>query len=652
MKSKVIKLISILALSLSLYSCQAKYNGKIVFDLNGGSWTDPNFSSSYLEGVAGTRVSVNIPDVSKEGYYFVGWREMNPVTKAYRNITIRYDDKNEPFYIYPYGTDTFYAYFEPLSTMTFHLTTAESRNGAFVAPKDETSDFNTENGVMSGYVSKSLSSTSILPTATGDNLEFQYWYTKYPLVKQNIQKESDDGVVTHYVYDTTKEEGVYQFDAQFGTDLMEFPEAPNNNLDLYAYWKEDPKVTIHYNLDGIEDSSIQFKSDMVSKLKQKIKDVLSIDFDVTASHYFYPSKTKDYRFAGFFLNSNLVDSPFYLESPDPIKDVDVYLKWEKKVKLNFDPNGGTLSNQDVGDYYVGDTLASDFISNHTPTKEHATFLHYSVNGKKFDPSKPITSDMLDADGNLNLVAVYQDDHVLTVHFDLPTGYAGTIDDSIGYFKREEDIDAFLTAAKNKVTDDRLVIDSLYQIVNSKEVSFLDKTMPDASLTVYVKVDYKAMVEIHTLSNVSGSYVEDDSLVPVTDHYFGAASMELADLTGVTNAITLSSETYLFDGLYGDDAFGEPINFPLYLEPSHDSVPVTHLYRKMTKAAVLSFYDLSTASMISGVTLKILPGSKVSLYQNELTSLLGTYTHLYADAAKTEEISSLLPASDAILYVER
>ena len=99
--------------SLSLISC-GKAKGRINFVLNGGSFVSPAFSTEYLEGTAGERIEVEIPDCKKEGYFFVGWMEKDKNGK-YRAIDKRIsDDGKDSYYFYPYGSTTLYAYFEPL----------------------------------------------------------------------------------------------------------------------------------------------------------------------------------------------------------------------------------------------------------------------------------------------------------------------------------------------------------------------------------------------------------------------------------------------------------------------------------------------------------------------------------------------------------
>ena len=102
--------LGLLFLSTLLPACRAGVTGRIYFDLDGGVFTDESFSTEMLVGDAGTPVEIKIPDPVKEGYYFVGWREKNS-DGSYRQISKKLTSDGTLSYFYPYGNDTFYAYF-------------------------------------------------------------------------------------------------------------------------------------------------------------------------------------------------------------------------------------------------------------------------------------------------------------------------------------------------------------------------------------------------------------------------------------------------------------------------------------------------------------------------------------------------------------
>lgn len=649
MKSKALTSLSLLSFSFFLFSCQEKNTGKIIFDLGGGTWTDPTFSSEYLEGIAGTRVQVRIPDVQKPGYFFVGWREMNPKTKKYSDVATWQDETGAKFFKYSYGTIVYHAYFEPLTTLKFHLTRAEERKGALVAPLLGSENFDLDQGVLNGYVSKKIASTSYLPSATGENLHFQYWYTKYPLIKKERPSSEDaslgEAYDTHYVLDTSKEEGVYRFDEQFhDIDKMEFPEAETNSIDLYAFWKDDPKMTIHFNLPGIDDQTYYYPDKASDKLIEAVKDALNISFDTQS---YYPTETKKYRLEGFFLDSGF-ESPFYLESKDQREDLNIYLKWNRKVSIVIDPDGGVLSEETVsGDWYVSDTLPSDFLVTHTPHRDNASFLRYEVKGKAFDPEAPIQEEMLDENDRLVLNACYDEYPLLTISFDYPTGYSSEKkDDVTKQIRPGEDISAFLEATKAEITDPELSV-GFYVCASSS----LPHVMPKTSLSLSLQLDYRAKIKTISLYNPSGTYVQDESLLPEQSVLMKDTPMNLADFPGVNEEVMIADQKYLFHGYFQDPDLTKEAEFPLYCHPSHTDQEVLTYYRKMTKAVCLSFFDLSTGHEIEG-TISVLPSGVLADYKSQLQALVGSYSHLYADAAKTIEILTLLPDSDCTLYVER
>lgn len=656
MKQRIIRLSLPCLLLLSLASCQNTNSGRINFDLNGGSFPNNTFDASYLEGPANTKVAVDIPDPVKDGYYFVGWREKTKENN-YRTINLHYDDKGNAYYVYPYGSDTFYAYFEPLETIAFDLTTAKDRNGKLIAPEKEAENFS--NDILKGYATKTISSLSSLPTATGDHLTFDYWYSEYPLIK--VSENNDDSkTLSHYVLDTSKEKGEYVFERQFGTDRMQFPHMDEGSLTLYAHWTEDPTATVHFNLNGVEDASFQFKDDIVDQLSTLVKGKLNIDFTATADHYYYPQDTKDKRFAGFFLNSNLEDTPFYLSSPSPVENVDIYLKWEDKIKVSLDLNGGTIPNisdtSAIDGYYLGDILGDSFRSKYTPSKEHSSFQYYECQGKEFDFSREITSDLL-VDGVLNLKAIYQEDYTLNVSFDMPGGYdsAKVPSSNVFYHKKGDAIQEELNNLTNQITDSSLLFMGVYQTSGDTSSAFTSAYMPKGNLTLTLRFDYKSEAVLKTLMNTDGmNYEESTSLAQSVlcgkDAQGNPEYVTIDSFSGVQDKIQNDQGTFLFDGIYSDAEFTNQARFPYYLAPSHEEKKTMVFYRKMTKAITLTFIDADDNTKTYG-TLEILPGKGVSDYETEIKTLLGENYTLYADAACTQRIKELLPKDNATIYVK-
>jgi hypothetical protein len=77
--------------------------------------------------------------------------------------------------------------------------------------------------------------------------------------------------------DTTKTMGEYRFDKAFAaTDPMSFP---SGQVTLYAKWEADPTVTLHFNLDGIEDVTFQARNESLKdKVTAAIESALSTSY--------------------------------------------------------------------------------------------------------------------------------------------------------------------------------------------------------------------------------------------------------------------------------------------------------------------------------------------------------------------------------------
>lgn len=642
----------------SLASCKTVISGHIDFVLEGGEFTDPDFQTSYLEGPAGTPIFVDIPDPVKEGYFFVGWREKDN-NGAYREINKRLYSDGKSYYYYPYGTDTFYAYFEPLTTLTFELGDEVSEASTLVAPVLGSSYFS--GNKLSGYASKSLPSTSYLPTADGsaDHLNFQYWYTEYPLVSS-----VDENDQKHYQIDTTQEKGEYRFDTSFGTDSMCFP--IDSDVTLYAAWTADPTITVYFNIDGIEPVSFQAKDSIAEELTSLMNEKLGIDFDTEADAYYYPSDTKEKRFAGFYLDTEY-KSLFALDSPISDESFSLYLKWENQVDVTLDYDGGTYNGEtshtfsDI--YYENDFLGSDLYDTYQPTKENASFLGYTLEGSSFS----FDLDPLPGE-DITLKAIYQDYPTLTLKYDFPDDYTGenaSLTDGTIRAKAGDSLTSYLSAFESQITDTSLCFAGYYVLnASSDEVDFTPTSMPYDDTTYYLRLNYKKPISIETYYNPSSDYVAlSDS--GTYSGYFGTSIADDGTVTqdllqestfsGYTDAITVGDSTYLYDGTYYDSAFTNEVYFPLYGESSHSVISTLSLYRKMTKAITLSFYDYDTRTSLDK-SLLVLPGHLLSEYDTALTSLLGSgYSETYSLIAEIDgsevEIKTILPSVDTIIYLK-
>ncbi len=613
--------------------------GRITFELNGGSFPD-SFGTTYIEGESGTAILTEIPDPSKDGYYFVGWRE-KAKDGSYRIINKRTDKDGKSYYFYPYVNDVFYAYFEPLSTITFDLTIGEDV-ASLVAPKVDSSSF--QDGKLNGYASKKLLSLDYLPTvsvAEGGHLTFDSWYTKYPL-----KGVTDENGQKHYSLDITGEPGEYEFDRSFGTDNMSFPISDDNNFVLYAKWTVDPTITVHYNLDGVEDSVFQGRNNISSVLISEMLEKTGIDLNVDNQDYFYTSDKKK-RFKGFYLDSEL-KSRFNLTSTIADINIDLYVGWDVQVTVTLDYNGGECDGKDTevfaDEYYSGDILGEEFLANHTPTALEKDFVSYQLDGVDFNLAK---DDLPNND--ITLVAVYDEYPTLKLHYDYPEYYTGTkLSDSESKIKSGSDIFSLLQEFRDACTDTELVVIGFYKLDGTVKKDLNSEYMPSEDTDIYLQLNYRPYVEYEVYLNAASNYERQEAYSEKV-YLSDGDIIDMTYLEDRTKSISKDGETYLFDGFYTDETFTSNVLFPLSLSSSHGMVVSRTLYQKMTKAIDISFVEKSTGEAIGIV--KVLPGSKI-VDSKETATLLGTYSKLTLVVDDNEKTTSYFPTTSSTIYVYR
>ena len=623
-----------------LSSCSQGLTGRIYFDLNGGVFLDNSFSTNYLSGQSGTPVKVNIPDPYKEGYYFVGWREKTK-EGAYREINKRRAEDGNAYYYYPYGSDTFYAYFEPLVTYTFDLGISSEDGGSFVAPLYDATSFS--NNKLNGYASKTIPNTDYLPTAVSNNthLHFQYWYLEYPLVSS-----IDEQNLKHYSLDTTQEKGEYRFDKAFGTDYMSF--LLDKDTTLYAKWEEDTTITVHFNMNDMEDYSFQGNTSIETELIDLMYEKFRINLNEEAEYYYYPRQSKNFRFHGFYLDEEFTQ-PFPLNSSIASTDFDLYLSWEKRVTVTLDYNGGEVSSESShtfsNTYYENDILGAELLEQFTPTRGDADFSYYTLEGVEFIFDRTPLPDH-----DITLVAQYNSYPSLTLHYDYPDNYLGDkLNDFTYHIKSGSDITDVLDSFKAAVNAPSLSIENFYIKDADKKEPFSFVEMPLNDLEAYLLLNYRSKYQVQTYYNPDTSYIllEDSTVVDYLD-----STLKEEDLASLKDRLNKEDVIYLFDGFYSDDTLSKTLSLPLSTSTSHEQVNQLNLYRKMSKAIILTFYDYTTRDPLN-LSLPILKGKRLVDYEGELHELLGDYQRLVIDDGGVERtISSILPSSDTIVYVER
>lgn len=634
---KIVMTIGFLA---SLCSCGHTLKGRITFDLDGGVFSDSSFSTTYLEGESGTPIKIDIPDPVKDGYYFVGWREKRADGKyVVPNKKTASDGKS--YYYYPYVDDVFYAYFEPLVTMSFDLTDGKDDGATLVEPVLSSTSLIDDK--LNGYASKRIPSTSYLPTAMSESghLEFDYWYLEYPL-----KTETDSTGTVHYSLDTSGEKGKYRFDQAFGSDFMSF--LSDDDVTLYASWSHDATITVHYAIDGIEDSLFQDKDDVYNNLINEVNTKIGINLFLDADSYYYRENGYDMRFAGFYLD-NEYKTPFYLDSPISDLDFDIYLKWENKVDVTLDFNGGIVEDETTvdlpGPYYVNDILENDILELYTPRKDGCTFVQYENDGVKYVFGK----DAIPNTGKFILTAKYDVDPVLKLTIDYPAGYVS--ENPTVYFqsfKAGDDIGSYLEAMRETALTDELTFSGYYYTDDG--LSFNESNMPDGDIDISMKLDYKSTVSISTVIEKSGSYSIEESISNYSVSYGNeSAGITLSDFAGIEDSVEIDGNEYLIDGIYYDVDCLKEVVFPIFEEPSHSLRKELELYRKMTKAVTLTFYSIDNVRLGS---LNVLPTKLLSDYEDELKKLLGDYVSLFIkdDGGNQNALQSKLPSSDTDVFV--
>lgn len=670
-------------------SCQQKKTyGSIRFDLNGGHFENPDWTDDkVLTGVSGTPIAIDIPNPVKDGYYFVDWREKN---KSGEYVTInkrQYEEGSgdnkviKESYYYPFINDVFYAYFEPEMTINFDLGEG-SATSSLVAPSLNATDF--KDNKLHGYSGKSIASLKALPTveSTNEHLSFQYWYTKKPLAEVKTEEEKNK----HYKLDESGEDGIYQFDKSFGSNSMQFPLSDDNTFTLYAKYKEDSKVTLHFNLpqytDVVQTQTFQAKDTIKAGLVQTVKSVLNIDLEAEGSK-FYPLDTKDKRFAGFYTDPEFTKQ-IYLTSFINDNDFDIYMKWQDRVSVTLDYDGGKVSDktsETLTNYYQGDRLIdydnvidtnkkSEFLTNHTPVKENYTFLGF------YDTESGISQD---TDGNsiinyfdfnntkiaedkttITLKAYYSEYPKLSLVYDYPQSYTGTKleNPSPCHVKPGDSIvDKINTFKAGVESTSEFVISYIYSIISEtnqdtgvttqKECESAPTNISDSDITYYLKLEYRPIATLATyFGQYESTYKPDSSIQDTAEVINDSTSNEKSSCTLTSSwldskkdDIELSengSQTlYLYDGVYtkaietsqgsGEYNLEDTLKLPFFGNSSYIN-PVNYtFYRKYTKAVKLTFVQKPntnpTGSETSSLTMDILPGKMCSDYQAEIQTLL-------------------------------
>ena len=665
-------------LSLSLFSCDNSMMATITFDfsLSGGSFPGANLTT--LEGRPGDKLYFDqIPEPVLNGYRFVSWLTLRGNKYEAIKYQVDPDDQNKREYTsYPYGKVTWYAYFEPELTLSFDLGDGVD-NGKIIAPVNVLDDgaFDSQDNTLNGYTTLSIPSVDYLPTATADNMTFQYWYTEYPLMAKADEKTG----MTHFVLDTTAEKGEYRFDTGFATagilgSGMEFPKIDGENLTLYAKWQEDPYVLIHYGLEGVEDDVAYVEKLSDGSFETPAQAVLSA-FEETLGIDLTDDGEKTIqdgakRFAGLYLDEEFTEG-FAINETTPISGnvLDIYVKWDDRLDLSFDYGDGLVDGKDReeidGQYYVGDVLGQDFLAAHSPSKENSTFVGYQLNGEQFDIVSTPLPKPDDGSSSLHFTASFDDYPELS----LVLNYPGSKEDVSlfpSYFQAGTSIETIVRNAIGEIEDGYA-----FAGLTSVPTSEVGKTepeefgllfMPEEDTTLYVNIGYPLEVNVHDCFGVyGGSYTQDAA--DVTKHLFGASldsegnfvpqSFDVSTLRYSEESREWNGLTYFFDGLFLDDGFQTP--FILGASSISTEAPVVmDVYQKFTEGITLELVDDND---VLG-SFEVLPNSRVddSFYE-KVQKVLPEFTPEEYDLYIVVDgedylLQTFLPTTDQTIVVHK
>ena len=408
--------------------------------------------------------------------------------------------------------------------------------------------------------------------------------------------------------------------------------------------------------------------DFSQNLIAQIKRDLGIDFGAEATGYrYYPVETKEHRFAGFYTDPAF-KNPISLNSSIMDNDMDIYLKWDDHINVVLDYAGGMvngLTSETFSDYYEGDILGTEFYDAHLPVKDSGDFLYFvDEKGGVFNFIHPLP------DTDLLLTAVYDDYPILSLNYDYPDNFEGTrLENKSFVVKPGESIVSYLTdfeKALESVEDTNNHLDATYFYsldTQGKEIVNINTDMPMENFTLNLKIFYQWSFKVKTFANLSadGNYTEVPNLT--YSQYFNMKDIVDYDSLGVDfmGEQTLDGATYLYNGLYLDEASKVPVTdkdfdtlglaqLPLsVVNDNQESVVEKKFIRRLTKAITLTFKETGQEDKM----MKIVPGSKLARYESAIQELLGNYTRLYVvEEGVQKNIVTILPKEDMVVYVER
>lgn len=638
--------------SLFLSSCSnLSSKGTINFVLEeGATFSDPNFSTTFITGESNSIIINGLPQAKKEGYYFVGWREY--INGSYQFLQTRLiTDSSSPFYgqevyLYPYGTTTLYTYFEPEETFVFDLNIGQEYSPELIAPSIPNRDFDLESKTLYGYEKKEFSSSSYLPTAKCLNKTFSYWAIEYPLV-ENIDPNTRR---TFFIVDYSKEKGLYNFLDFFKTaQSFSFPRLGenNNSLTLKAIWIDNTNVTLDLGLEGKVTSFFAQNQNIYSNIIESIEENFgTITYNEKQEIFI---KDEEYKLIGCYLDSEH-KYEFPISSDIAEVSLNLYLLWGKRIDVVLDFNGGNINNETSLSYscYGYDHLPKEAYLE-LPTKENSYFNYYSYNENKVNLSSFVLPNE-----DITLVANFTSFPLLYLSYSFPSSYE--VDTSIFADKEiilesGSDISSYLSSFISTLTNTedyqnkKIEYDNFYTTINNLETLFSSTIMPGASLYVYLKIYYSSIINLVSINSSTSLEISTIDLGYLSSKDINISLSSL--YSNIYDDVTYNSEILVYDGLYFDSSLVTKNNNEVISGTKSDEETIINVYRKLTPGVKFTFYNYSS--------LYLIPNTPISSYSNRIANLLGvediSSLSFYVLVDGTKYYIDVLPSVETTIYVE-
>ncbi len=235
-----------------------------------------------------------------------------------------------------------------------------------------------------------------------------------------------------------------------------------------------------------------------------------------------PSSWEHHYFEGWFLTENFESSEALPSTYTiPEQDTTLYAKWTKEYSVEFNLNGGTISNSDVW-IKEGENVL-DALTNIIPQKSGVTFDSWYLNGQK------LTSDQL-MEGNITLEAKWTVEYTIEI-------YTQDLNDNEAYQLKETTNASGIVGSSVQITAPEM---EGYHLVNK------DETIDKMTLT-----DQKEQNVFHLYYDRNEYRLTYDANLPEDVVFTGGVNPQRAlyesVVTVLDSSYVLETKGYLFAG---------------------------------------------------------------------------------------------------------